>query len=146
MKILKNNCFGGYSLSPKAIKRVAELKGKECFFFEGGLFEDYTPITIEEAEKDVFFSAFSIPNPNEVIRVHKGEEVVEFNNIYDKYCLDSRPDRTDPDVIKAVEELGTKVASGRMASLEIVEIPDGIEYEIDEYDGSETIREKHRTW
>jgi len=32
-KIVINTCFGGFSLSPKAIKRISELKGKECYFF-----------------------------------------------------------------------------------------------------------------
>ena len=32
------------------------------------------------------------------------------------------------------------------AELAIVEIPDGIEWEIDDYDGIETIAETHRTW
>jgi hypothetical protein len=30
--------------------------------------------------------------------------------------------------------------------LEIVEIPDDVEYTIEEYDGLEHIAEKHRTW
>jgi hypothetical protein len=38
------------------------------------------------------------------------------------------------------------LASGGFASLKVVEIPDGIEWEIDEYDGKETIHEKHRSW
>jgi hypothetical protein len=45
----------------------------------------------------------------------------------------------------AVEELGDK-ASGQFAELVVVEIPDGVDYEIDEYDGNEHIAEKHRTW
>lgn len=56
-----------------------------------------------------------------------------------------RYERNDPDLIAAVESLG-KAASGRYAELAVVEIPDGIEYEIDEYDGLEHISEKHRTW
>jgi hypothetical protein len=35
---------------------------------------------------------------------------------------------------------------GMFASLKIVEIPDDVEYEITEFDGLETIREKCRTW
>ena len=37
-------------------------------------------------------------------------------------------------------------ANGPCASLEIVQIPDDVEYEIDEYDGSESIHEVHRSW
>lgn len=54
-------------------------------------------------------------------------------------------ERTDPRLVAVVEELGKK-ASGPTAELRVVEIPDGIEYEIEEYDGYEHIAEVHRTW
>jgi len=54
--------------------------------------------------------------------------------------------RNDPILVQAVEELGTEKASGKYASLKIVEIPDDIEYEIDDYDGRESIHETHRSW
>jgi len=44
-----------------------------------------------------------------------------------------------------VEELGEK-ANGQCADLKIVEIPDDVEYEIEEYDGVEWVAENHRTW
>lgn len=53
--------------------------------------------------------------------------------------------RTDERLIKVIEELGKK-ASGQMACVVIIEIPDGIDFEIDNYDGIETIHEKHRSW
>lgn len=54
-------------------------------------------------------------------------------------------DRSDPDLVQVVEELGD-AANGADAKLRIVDIPDNIEYDIAEYDGIETIHEKHRTW
>jgi hypothetical protein len=54
-------------------------------------------------------------------------------------------DRTDPLLVEAVENLNDK-ANGRYANLVIVEIPDGIDYYIDDYDGQESIHEKHRSW
>ena len=59
--------------------------------------------------------------------------------------FDSGYDRTDKDLVEAVEVLGEK-ANGDLASLCVVEIPDGIEYTIEEYDGIEWIAEVHRTW
>lgn len=44
-----------------------------------------------------------------------------------------------------VEELG-KRANGPFAKLVIVDIPDGMEYEIDDYDGFETLHQKVETW
>lgn len=53
--------------------------------------------------------------------------------------------RTDPILIEAVETLG-KEANGTFAELKVIEIPDGINYYIDYYDGVETVREEHRSW
>ena len=54
--------------------------------------------------------------------------------------------RDDPYLVKIVKELGSKAASGRYASLKIVEVPGGVDWEIEEYDGSEWVAEVHRTW
>lgn len=44
-----------------------------------------------------------------------------------------------------METLGD-AASGKQSKLKIVEIPDDVEWEIAEYDGRESIEEKHRSW
>jgi hypothetical protein len=54
-------------------------------------------------------------------------------------------DRTDAFLVAAVEALQDG-AGGECAKLRVVEIPDGTDYEIEEYDGNEHIAEKHRTW
>ncbi len=45
-----------------------------------------------------------------------------------------------------VTMLGLKRASSRFAELGIVEVPDDAVWEIDEYDGIESIHEQHRSW
>lgn len=60
-----------------------------------------------------------------------------------KYSAEDK--RTDEKLIKCVETLGEE-ANGRFARLRVVEIPDDIEWEIYDYDGIETIHEKHRSW
>lgn len=48
-------------------------------------------------------------------------------------------------LIDIVETLG-KESWDDYASLKIVEIPEDVEWEIQEYDGNEWVAEKHRTW
>lgn len=57
---------------------------------------------------------------------------------WDGYGFDFDKMRTDEKLIECVETLGKK-ASGFCADLEVIEIPDNSFYEIDEYDGLETI-------
>jgi hypothetical protein len=152
MKIVKNSCFGGFSLSAKVLKRWAELQGKECYFFKSKIGNDrYIPVTIEETENTLFWTAFSVPNPNEILNVSQKMDndgtYTSFNALYETISLDQRPsNRTDRLLIQAIEEVGLEEAGGKCAELEIVEIPDDIKYFIDEYDGIETIREEHRSW
>jgi hypothetical protein len=54
-------------------------------------------------------------------------------------------ERNDPVLVQVVQEMGDK-ANGRHSRLGVVEIPDGIEWTIEEYDGSEYIAEIHRKW
>lgn len=61
----------------------------------------------------------------------------------DVYCWDIK--RNDPILIQVIEELGLKAAGG-FAELKILEIPDEVNYVIEEYDGWEHIAEVHRTW
>ena len=53
--------------------------------------------------------------------------------------------RDDPILIQVVEELG-EVSWGSAAELKIVDIPDDVEWEIEDYDGQEWVSEVHRTW
>ena len=54
-------------------------------------------------------------------------------------------DRSDTALIQVVEEMGG-ASFGWAAKLKIVEIPDGVEWYISDYDGVEHIAERHRTW
>lgn len=64
---------------------------------------------------------------------------------WDGYGCAYNDKRTDPKLVEVVEKLG-KEANGVCSDLEVVEIPDDIDWEIDDYDGYETIHEKHRKW
>lgn len=53
--------------------------------------------------------------------------------------------REDSALVQTVYELG-KEANGEYAQLKIVEIPDGVDFYIHDYDGVESIHETHRSW
>lgn len=55
-------------------------------------------------------------------------------------------DRADPKLVECVETLGSEKASGRLSRLKVVEVPDDAIWEIDNYDGMETVEEVHRSW
>jgi len=60
--------------------------------------------------------------------------------------LDRYVERDDPELIKIIESIGLDSAAGDQAKLAIVGVPEGVEWEITEYDGNETVVEKHREW
>lgn len=68
---------------------------------------------------------------------------LEWDNCGYHYRADEM--RTDPKLIECIEKLGEK-ANGQFASLRVVEIPDDVEWEIEDYDGAEWVAEKHRNW
>lgn len=134
MKVAINKCYGGFSLSPLAVQEIAKAKGQPCYFFDYSLLRrEYTPISLEEANNVLVWHAFTVPNPQDY-------------KLHEHVMIDSRPDnRADPILIHVVETLGDK-ANGSHANIKIVEIPDGIQWEIGEYDGIEHIDEVHQTW
>lgn len=59
---------------------------------------------------------------------------------WDGYGYDYTYDRTNPDLIAVIEEIGSERASGSCAELKIIDIPyNATDWEISEYDGSEEI-------
>jgi hypothetical protein len=94
MKVVINNCYGGFSLSDAGIARYLELKG------------------VEVPDKDFY---------------------------------DREIPRDDAALIQVVEELGD-AADGACADLKIVQVPDEVDWYIEEYDGNEWVAERHRTW
>ena len=53
--------------------------------------------------------------------------------------------RDDPILVEMVETMGGQV-NGSCSDLRIVEIPDDVNWQVDEYDGHEWVAEVHRTW
>lgn len=152
-KVVWNACYGGFSLSPLAIKMIYERKhpGEKIYFYV------QTGYGFDRADRmDVFEK---IENPEErtdagghdiycspkdfgdkVIIPHpKRYEVCEETELY-QVCIYSHweLERHDPDLVAVVEELGSKRSSGMCAELKVKDIGDS-SYHIDEYDGFETV-------
>jgi hypothetical protein len=53
--------------------------------------------------------------------------------------------RDDEVLVRIVEEMG-EAADDECSKLKVVEIPDDVDWYIEEYDGSEWVAERHRTW
>ena len=152
-KIVINTIHGGFGLSPLAIKRYLELNGQECYFFENNVnCTKLIPLTLEEATKKHFFSVFTESDPesqidfNADLKELSQEEQEEFIRTWDAltFCT-STIERDDEKLIAVVEELQEK-ANGHYAFLKIIEIPDDVDWILQDYDGVEWVAEKHRIW
>jgi hypothetical protein len=62
-----------------------------------------------------------------------------------EYYLSSCVARNDLLLVEAVERLGDE-ANGEFSELKIVEVPDDISWEIEDYDGKEHVSECHGQW
>ena len=143
MKILINTCYGGYSVSALAISETCKKKGIECYFFKG--LERENPITLEEAGQRTSYAVYNVNNPLDYKLSERGDDgkYTEANKRAELISIDF--ERTDKDLIEVVKMLGKK-ANNRYSNLKIIEIPDDVEYIVEQYDGNEHIAEKHRTW
>lgn len=138
MKIVINTCYGGFGLSKEAIFAYAARKGL-TLYPEEGMFKLVTywatPPESRPAILEKEFYYLSI------------EDRQAYNKAYSESRLyDSEIARDDADLVAVVEELGSKRASDKHAELKVVEIPDNVQWQIEEYDGLEHIAEVHRTW
>jgi len=146
MKVVINKCFGGFGLSDAAYEKLAEYGVPVRKYIEQERDQKtrlYKPQPANEGE--VIFDRELTPEGEssltDIYHKYKGKAGIA-QRYWDGW---TRENRTHPLVIRVVEELGD-AANGPHAELSVVEIPDGTDYEISEYDGQEHIAETHRTW
>jgi arginine/lysine/ornithine decarboxylase len=120
MKVAINGCFGGFGLSEEAFQKLLGRKGIEY-----------------ERADDSKYSSLGITHYYRKGMLGKDEGYLAHFEFTDN--------RADPDLIAVIEELG-EAANSRFAEIKIVEIPDDVEWVINEYDGVEHVAEVHRTW
>lgn len=124
LKIIINKCFGGFRLSEEAYEWLIKNKNWEVTSFY----------------KDGY------KNPK--AQLVRNPDYKPGSTINHKYysVLDEDRLRVNPHVIECLEKLGSEKASSPLSKLKIIEIPDNIEWVIDEYDGVESVSEKHEVW
>lgn len=146
-EVVINACFGGFSLSAEAEVAYLARKGKQAFFYipdrdsPGGYGKrDYVRVEAKDTHSVISHTVMT-----ENIGDRVAPDVFWPGDGHPAYWYGGDLERDDPDLVAVVRELGAK-ASGRFASLSIVEIPDHVQWEIEEYDGLEHVAENHRTW
>jgi hypothetical protein len=164
MKVVINVCYGGFSLSPKAVAYIANKNGLSCHFYveiledEDGNYissdnRGYKKVTQEYA------MGASVWNASTIATIEEYQEFMDFNwkdsskeervahNLrYKELHHEARSiTRHDESLVEAVEVLGSKEASGDCAELKVIDIPIAV-YIINEYDGQESVSEPHQTW
>jgi len=139
MNIVINDKFGGFGLSYKGVMKYAEIKGIKLYAFvdgrnEAGNLDFHAPKVSYDGTEDVFV-------------IHYSKKPLRDGKYYeeDSYFSPSDIERTDTALIETIKLLKAK-ANGHCASLKIIEIPDNIDWQVEEYDGLEHIAEKHQTW
>ena len=138
-KIVINNCYGGFSLSPIAIKRFYELKEILIYFYT------YDRNTLYRKDHKLRECTYIKINPEDleerdpfiIVTKDFGDSFMRPYDSSIKEITWCNPERTDPILIQVVEELGKEV-NGSYASLKIVEFS-GDKYRICEYDGLEYV-------
>lgn len=141
MKVVINACFGGFSLSPEATielwRRGGPVEATPVAEYFGN--RDPNEPLGKNASLAKWRGYQANPSRSLFITVFSPDESLVL------YAGRAEENRSDPILVQLVEEMGAD-ANGSCADLKIIEVPDGVEWEIEEYDGNEHVAEKHRTW
>ena len=141
IKVVINNCFGGFDLSKEACELYWNIKGQLVWIEEDIKFKSMGLFTVWLVPPEE-----RIESKEESFYEMSMDERKDYNEKYSLQTWCAREiGRDDPTLIQVVEQLGA-AANGSHAELRIVEIPDGVNWYIEEYDGNEHVAERHRTW
>ena len=136
-KVILNKCFGGFGVSKEAYELYAKKKGLKLFCYEYDI-KNIVNTIYKYAREDNLLNCYFTKD--------FGDNVQITNEDYEKYNLFlDEGHREDSTLIEVIEELGEK-ANGKYSQLEIVEIPDDLDYIIDYYDGIETLHQRVEKW
>ena len=74
------------------------------------------------------------------------QEAFKYVNVDEEFEYDRYVKRDNKRLVDFIEMNSPEVASGRYSELKVVEIPDDVDWVIEEYDGIEWVSEVHRIW
>lgn len=131
-KIILNKCYGGFGVSDKVYEEYAKEKGFKLFRYE-----------MIDTNKYVFIQKDCGSFRTEYSKEYLGEECSTIPN-HSYFYIDSEY-REDKTLIEIVERLGEE-ANGDYSYLKVVEIPDDLDYVIENYDGIETLHQRVQEW
>lgn len=130
-KIVINECFGGYGLSPLAISEICKRKNIPCYIYVESESDSSEYMKVSPTSKEFNGHWWRVLN-KDFGNVVNSEDISD----EEEYVFEDLP-RHDKDLVAVVEELGDK-ANGDCAELKVVEISSNL-YRIDEYDGAESV-------
>jgi hypothetical protein len=140
MKIVLNNCYGGFNLSYEAMALYLYAKGETAYFYKDvSSYKDYTKIDKYERISLAQIQNQQSHNILNFVYCTTKDQGEYLDHFPEDVVNDRDIERTDPILISVVETMGSEAASGRFAKLYIEEIPNGTQYKIDEYDGIEEL-------
>jgi len=116
LNVVINSKYGGFGISDFAFEKLIELGWKD--------------------------SSDPLNNETDILILHTPQMEYFFST---KWRNNLKELRTHKDLISVVEELGQE-ANGDFANLKVIEIPDDVDWDIDDCEGKEWVFEKHRYW
>ena len=140
-EVVINKCYGGFGLSHQGVMEYAKMSGFELYPFVDKRDKNRNLLGIGKEAK------FESYNPKkDAFTIYYSKKPLENGQyVKDSWFYDGDLERDDPILVKVVRKLKEK-SFGECANLKIVRIPADVEYEIEEYDGTEWIAESHKTW
>lgn len=141
-QIVINKCHGGFGISDKAVLRYMELAGRAVYpeATESAIMGSTYwlvpegPERYDDSKMSVLWNTMTIEERRDA-NAKWSEQVFRPRDI----------ERDDPLLIQTIIELGEDAGNWACVPI-VIEIPDDVEWEIEEYDGLEWVAEKHRTW
>lgn len=146
MDVVINKCYGGFGLSSSAVVELIRRGSTSIQVQPAFKYFRTDPtilISLNLTEDPKWKRDFNTPIEDGFFSGFSGDVLYKEGNIY---RVEDSSVRQDPVFISLMKEKGSKWCSGNYAELSIVSIPDDVMWEIDKYDGQESIHESHRSW